>query len=645
MTRFSNSVRRRCGAGRHRSGLSWIEVLIGVAATGLLVSLCWPLILSAREWARRSSCQGNLRELGVGLHEYYGVHSTLPPAAVWGSDELQSLAIHRSRRFDLYTRANWAQLLLPFIDESPLAAKFDTDQLVSADVNAGGRTTSLDLMNCPSDTFNRDNNLFLFEPTEAVSITFARGNYAINGGSHCFDHGPGSTAFLTGDAAHLVMDYETRETAYWGNGVAGFNRAFSFDDCRNGLATLVGLEEVRAGVDPLDPRGVWALGQIGGSVTWAHGVNSDAYGPNNQHSRSDDILNCGVLHDLYGADQLREHGLPCVHYVDLNFQATARSRHPQGVNALFLDQVVRFLAEGIDPGLWHVLHSRETPPGVLGNDVEEDLERFDSIGERPRAFSHDRILTDKMPAKFENSLGMRFVRVPAGQFEMGLPDRGNAHDLPPEAPQHTVRISQPFYLAACEVTNREFFEVVQPDQSAGEAQAASADHPVTNVTWDQAHQFCEQLSSLADEEAAGRRYRLPTEAEWEYACRGGDAKPYKWRSKRRDGDESGDAAGILPPLSVRAVGSFAPNAFGLYDMRGNVWEWTADWFDRNYYSRSPEVDPQGPEQGHIKVIRGSSWTFVGEGCKISYPMMPPWKANPFVGFRVVCELVHPERSQ
>jgi formylglycine-generating enzyme required for sulfatase activity len=79
-------------------------------------------------------------------------------------------------------------------------------------------------------------------------------------------------------------------------------------------------------------------------------------------------------------------------------------------------------------------------------------------------------------------------------------------------------------------------------------------------------------------------------------------------------------------------------------MRGNVWEWTADWFDRDYYARSPLEDPRGPGDGYIKVIRGGDWRFTGENCRIDYPMMPPWKTNPCVGFRVVCEFTDPTRS-
>ena len=85
------------------------------------------------------------------------------------------------------------------------------------------------------------------------------------------------------------------------------------------------------------------------------------------------------------------------------------------------------------------------------------------------------------------------------------------------------------------------------------------------------------------------------------------------------------------------VGSYPANAFGLCDMRGNVWEWCDDWFDRDYYARSPVEDPLGPADGYVKVVRGGDWKFVGEQCLIDYPVAAPWASNRFVGFRVVCE--------
>jgi formylglycine-generating enzyme required for sulfatase activity len=198
-----------------------------------------------------------------------------------------------------------------------------------------------------------------------------------------------------------------------------------------------------------------------------------------------------------------------------------------------------------------------------------------------------------------------------------------------------VIVSKAFWLGQHEVTQKQFLEVLQrnPSRHTG---TDTDDFPVDSVTWNDAAEFCRKLSDRSDEKSAGRVYRLPTEAEWEYACRSGSALPYIWTQTRQDDDSSGENSGMRPSLPITGVGSYKPNSFGLYDMRGNVWEWTADWFDREYYRRSPTEDPQGPARGFIKVVRGSDWTFIGETCRINYPMMPPWKSSQFVGFRVVC---------
>lgn len=268
---------------------------------------------------------------------------------------------------------------------------------------------------------------------------------------------------------------------------------------------------------------------------------------------------------------------------------------------------------------------------------------------------------------FVNTLGMAFVRIPAGHFTMGssvpmealrtlYPDAApkRLQDLVDEAPAHVVHITQPFYMARNEVTVGQFSAFLQrsghvPESIAdgtggygynpaydpkaserGDAFegrspryswrnpgfAQSPEHPVVNVTWNDAQALARWLS-----QAEGRRYRLPTEAEWEYACRaGGDSQhpaPASLRGTANVFDR--DAAVHWPQWAPQAfpahdgfaftapVGTLAPNAFGLYDMLGNVWEWTGDWYGEDYYAHSPARDPQGPAEGVVKVRRGGSW--------------------------------------
>jgi len=640
---------------RQPRGVSLLEVLFLLTLCCFLAMLVSPSLLRMRETSRRQTCQQRLRTLTLALRQYHDVHLALPPAAIWDHSVTESLALHRSRRIDLITQSNWALLLLPYLG-TPLSSEESSPQgAIGERENARWRETPLAAMTCPDDPFNRVNNRYRFLPVGTeTEIEFARGNYAINGGTHHFETDPPTTTSPHGDAVHLIMNATPRRYELWGNGIAGINHAFRLTDFVNGQGTLVALEEVRAGIHPLDPRGVWSLGQIGGSITWGHGVNGDAVGPNQSWARSDDIMNCEKLHRVPGTETLQRLNMPCVDYVDLNQQATARSQHPGGVHVSLLDGSVRFLADAIDPGLWHVLHSRETPPEILAGrlDQTERLPHDDlktvPLPKAPSPSSESS--PEELPEEFQNSIKQTFRRLRSGTFVMGLPDTENSDSLPAEIPPHKVTLTGDFWMGTREVTRSQFQQVMgakhlpqQPDALPDDSNASRwGDFPVTNLSWNQARDFCEVLSARPEEQAASRSYRLPTEAEWEYACRSGARVPHRWRGVRLPDDHSGEAAGMIPPLPVQPVGSYPPNAWGLFDLRGNVWEWTADWYARDYYARSPSHDPPGPITGDLKVVRGSDWRFVGETCRLDAAVLPPWKGNPLVGFRIVCEAV---RSQ
>lgn len=649
LLRRKRKVQHASPAALRRGGMSLLEGLFLLALGGFLLLLTSPLLLQMRETSRRQTCQLRLKSLTAALRQYHDVHQTFPPAAIWDHAVTDSLALHRSRRIELVTQANWALLILPYLQVPFTAGQLPMRGAIGATENTRIRETSLTAMACPDDSFNRRDNPFRLVPVgQTAALQFARGNYAINGGTHHFETDPPTTASPHGDAVHLVMSASPRRYEMWGNGIAGINHAFRIDDFVNGQGTLVAIEEVRAGIHPLDPRGVWSLGQIGGSLTWGHGVNGDDAGPNQAWVRGDDILNCEQLHREPGTEVLRRENMPCVDYVNLNQQATSRSRHPGGVSVSLLDGAVRFISNSIDPGLWHVLHSRETPAASLPGRLDQREIPQQKEPSVPVRVTSSQIIsrsrTEKPLQEFQNSIGQTFRRLPPGTFRMGLPDRADSTPIPPECLPHQVTLTHDFWMGTHEVTRAEFQRVLGPDvlpAGQGEEQdAAGADEsgsfPVTSLTWNQARDFCETLSALPAEQQAGRFYRLPTEAEWEYACRAGSPVPREWHGERKPGDRSGVAAGIDPPLPLRPVGSYPASAWGLFDMQGNAWEWTADWYARDYYARSPEVDPAGPATGDLKVVRGSDWRFTGETCHIDAAVLPPWKGNPLVGFRVVC---------
>jgi formylglycine-generating enzyme required for sulfatase activity len=235
-----------------------------------------------------------------------------------------------------------------------------------------------------------------------------------------------------------------------------------------------------------------------------------------------------------------------------------------------------------------------------------------------------RALGQEAGPNLTNSVGMRLVRIPAGEFVMGSLD--GEED---ERPAQRVVISRPFYLGAFEVAQGEYQRVMgsNPSWFSAEGPGArsvagqDASHlPVDMVSWEDAAEFCRRLSDLPAEREGGRVYRLPTEAEWEYACRAAATSSFSTGDALAATQATIQSSGVrLAPEQgmPRPVGSFAPNNFGLYDMHGNVWEWCADWYaaDTYRYRPTPAIDPRGPPTGTGRVVRGGDWHFDARACR------------------------------
>lgn len=198
------------------------------------------------------------------------------------------------------------------------------------------------------------------------------------------------------------------------------------------------------------------------------------------------------------------------------------------------------------------------------------------------------------PTSYTNSIGMEFVLIPKGAFEMG----SNAGDND-EKPVHKVTITQPFYLGKYEVTQAQWNQVMRSDTNPS---AVKGDQlPVTGVSWDDAQAFIRKLNAKEKTNA----YRLPTEAEWEYAARVGTTTAYSFG----DDPESLEKYGWYDKNSdnqPHAVGQLKANPWGLHDMYGNVWEWVADWY-QDRYPFGPQTDPKGPQRGQWRIWRGGSF--------------------------------------
>ena len=219
------------------------------------------------------------------------------------------------------------------------------------------------------------------------------------------------------------------------------------------------------------------------------------------------------------------------------------------------------------------------------------------------------------------------VYVAGGTFMMGATEEQGDDAYNDEKPVHSVTLDG-FYIGAFEVTQAQWKAVMGTNLSNWKGD----DLPVENVSWSDAVSFCGKLSQMA-----GKEYRLPTEAEWEYAARGGQQAG---GTKYAGSNNVGDVAWYTNNSGSKThpVGQKQPNALGLYDMSGNVWEWCSDWYDSDYYSSSPSVNPQGPSGGSSRVNRGGGWYDDARYCRVSSrDYYTPGARYDDVGFLVVCE--------
>ena len=240
------------------------------------------------------------------------------------------------------------------------------------------------------------------------------------------------------------------------------------------------------------------------------------------------------------------------------------------------------------------------------------------------------------PKEITNSIGMKLVLIPKGTFMMGSPESDVNRQK--NETQHEVTISKGYYLGVCEVTQAQYEKVIGKNPSSfpvAKVGNENADLPVENVSWDDAVEFCKKLSDLPEEKKAGRVYRLPTEAQWEYGCRAGSKTAYAFD----------DEEGLLPEYGwfkrnssdrTHTVGLLEPNAWGLYDMHGNVWEFCSDRYgDYPKGAVSDPSGPSGPKEGSGRVFRGGSWGLGAARCRSAFR---DWDApsirGSFLGFRV-----------
>jgi formylglycine-generating enzyme required for sulfatase activity len=317
-----------------------------------------------------------------------------------------------------------------------------------------------------------------------------------------------------------------------------------------------------------------------------------------------------------------------------------------------LGRIVPVMIEECDPYDFHIRLPRLQFVDY-GRDRERALAQLRAIWVRPDASPPPRKAEPALDLITTKITDITLKLIPSGTFLMGSLE-GEGEES--ERPQHRVTISRPFYLGIHPVTQGQYARLMGKNPShfaatgEGKARVTGMDttrFPVESVSWYESVRFCNALSQAEGldpcykiqgdrvEIAGGDGLRLPTEAEWEYACRAGTSSPYGFQG----GEEELPRYAWFAKNSggrTHAVGEARANDFGLHDMHGNVWEWTWDAFESGYYLRSPEIDPVGPTEAVDRVIRGGSWGYSPRSCRsANRDGYTPVSRNFRLGFRVL----------
>lgn len=350
-------------ACHHLSGFTIIEVLVAAGVIALLLALVVPAVQQVRESARRMQCSNNIRHLGLALAAYHDNANVFPPALIWGPAGGGTGFGLPPGSADLTVGGvpdrmyvNWLVLLLPYVEKQNLYDSWKLTLPISHNANRINRGTEIALFKCPSDPYTS-------VKCQLQNGNYARGNYAINFGpdAPCYMGVSGNTGCPPGVNGIYVApnaDPETAVVQVWASGVTGTNICFGFQDLVDGAANTILVDEIRAGLNPKDRRGTWAMPSVGASATYGHGPYGGHPGPNNCDANSDEVQDC----NLFAGTIPRSECMSCEDLLlgqQPSVRATARSKHARGVHVVMADGSVRLIANNVNiPNVWVPLHTR-----------------------------------------------------------------------------------------------------------------------------------------------------------------------------------------------------------------------------------------------------------------------------------------------
>jgi prepilin-type N-terminal cleavage/methylation domain-containing protein/prepilin-type processing-associated H-X9-DG protein len=307
-----------------RRAFTLVELLVVIAIIGILIGLLLPAINAAREAGRRVQCSNNAKQLGLAAIAYQEEIGAFPPAMMIPKGE--------NPQYTTRFGPNWVIRILPHTENSGLSKMFNLNKPISDASNAAARATRVNTMLCPSDA-NYNSKPYMPVNRIGEGSNWARGNYGANGAIAPFGVAGG---FIGPGSAGWAIP--------WLRGVMGINESSPMRKITDGASHTCLLAEIRAGIAPVDNRGVWAMSAAGASVMWAH-CWSDDHGPNCPERGADDIAGCSEL--PFTPDTLAQMSMGC-YAGNGNAQQTARSLHPGGVNICMCDGSVHFISDSIN---------------------------------------------------------------------------------------------------------------------------------------------------------------------------------------------------------------------------------------------------------------------------------------------------------